>query len=102
MIVTLVHVHVRESFVGDFIRETTLNHQGSVRERGNLRFDVIRQVDDPTHFILYEAFESEEDAARHKQAPHYMRWRDTVAPWMAEPRKGIRYEVVCPGRESRS
>ena len=29
-----------------------------------------------------------EDAAAHKQTPHYAAWRDAVADMMAEPRRG--------------
>jgi hypothetical protein len=37
-----------------------------------------------------------EDPARHKETAHYAKWRDTVAPWMAEPRTSARFSNVFP------
>lgn len=96
MHVTLVHVHVKPERVNDFIEATKINHELSTRERGNRRFDVLQLADDPTHFVLYEAYESAADAAAHKATSHYLTWRDKVADWMAEPRKGIPYNGLLP------
>jgi len=97
MQVTLVHVHVKPERVAEFIEATRKNHEASIREPGNRRFDVLQSADDPARFVLYEAYVSAEDAAAHKQTPHYLQWRDTVAEWMAEPRQGIAYSGVFPG-----
>lgn len=96
MYVTLVHVHVKPEHLTQFIEATRVNHEGSVREPGNLRFDVLQSVDDPTRFIAYEAYEDEASAKAHKETPHYLDWRDTVADWMAEPRVGVRYDGLFP------
>lgn len=96
MHVTLVHVHVDADHIDDFIRATRANHEASVREPGNLRFDVLQSPTEPARFILYEAYRSAADAAAHKETDHYRRWRDTVADWMAEPRRGIAYTGLFP------
>ena len=93
MYVTLVHVHVKPENVRDFIEASLENARESVNEPGNLRFDVLRMDDDPTRFVLYEAYATAEDAAAHKDTPHYRKWRETVADWMAEPRQGIVYRT---------
>ena len=62
MHVTLVHVKVKPEHVADFIAVTRANHEASVREAGNRRFDVLQSPDDPTSFILYEACVSAGDA----------------------------------------
>ncbi len=96
MHVTLVHVHVKPEHIDDFIVATRLNHQASILESGNRRFDVLQAPENPTQFILYEAYASAEDAAAHKQTAHYLAWRDAVADWMAAPRQGVRYEGLYP------
>lgn len=96
MHVTLVHVQVKPEFIDDFIAATRLNHQASIQEAGNRRFDVLQAPDNPAQFILYEAYASAEDAAAHKQTAHYLAWRDMVADWMAEPRQGVRYDGLFP------
>ncbi|MGA1868293.1 MAG: antibiotic biosynthesis monooxygenase [bacterium] len=96
MIVTCVTVYVKEGYGDDFIKATLKNHQGSVKEPGNLRFDVLQCVDDPLRFLLYEAYESEEAAAAHKKRDHYLTWKETVADFMAKPREGVKHTVISP------
>ncbi len=96
MHVTLVHVRVRPEAVDAFIAATRANHAASVREPGNRPFDVLQSPEDPTRFLLYEAYASAEDAAAHKTAPHYLAWRDAVADIMAEPRRGEQWVELYP------
>ena len=46
--------------------------------------------------MIYEAYESDEAAAAHKSTPHYLKWRDAVRDMMAEPRIGVRYNILQP------
>ncbi|MFZ4539689.1 antibiotic biosynthesis monooxygenase [Propionivibrio sp.] len=87
MHVTLVHVRVRFEAVDAFIAATLANHESSVTEPGNRRFDVLQAPDDPARFILYEAYASAADATAHKETVHYLAWREAVAGMMAEPRR---------------
>lgn len=96
MHVTIVYVHVKPQHVADFLAATRLNHEASVNEDGNRRFDVLQSKDDATKFVLYEAYASAEEAARHKQTRHYTVWRETVADWMASPREGVSYDGLFP------
>ena len=96
MHVTIVQVQIKPEHIQDFIEAARPNHAGSVCETGNRRFDVLQRADDPTKFVLYEAYASAEDAAAHKNTPHYLKWRDTVAPWMAAPRVGTPYQGLFP------
>jgi len=101
MIVTCVHVHVKPEAINDFIEASGINHFESVKEPGNLRFDFVQQADDPTRFMLYEAYETEEAAAAHKTTDHYLKWRDTVKDMMAEPRYGVKYNILEPKERSK-
>lgn len=96
MYVTLVNVHVKQEYIEDFINATKANHENSIREPGNVRFDILQQAEDSGRFILYEAYRSKEDAAAHKDTRHYLGWRDTVADWMASPRQGVLYNGLFP------
>ena len=96
MQVTLVHVHVKPEHIADFVDATRKNHEASVREAGNRRFDVLQSPDDPARFVLYEAYASADDADAHKLTSHYLQWRETVAEWMAEPRQGVTYSGLFP------
>lgn len=96
MIATIVHVWVKPEFVSEFIAASEINHINSVKENGNLRFDVLQDAVDPCKFVLYEAYNSEQAAIEHKNTKHYALWRDTVAPMMAKPREGVKHAFVAP------
>ena len=96
MIVTAVTVYVKPENIDDFIAACTENHQSSIAEPGNMRFDVLQSMTDPARFLLYEAYESEEAAAAHKQTQHYLKWRERVSSWMARARDGVPHRVICP------
>ena len=96
MFVTTVLIQVKQKHIDDFIAATIINHEKSVKEPGNRRFDLLQQVDDSTRFILYEAYDDEAAAAAHKETGHYRTWRDAVAPFMEVPRQGIKHRSIRP------
>jgi len=91
-----VHVYVRPEYVDQFILATQENHDASIKEPGNLRFDVLQEPGNVGKFVLYEAYASEEANAKHKETAHYLKWRDLVAPMMAKPREGIKHAILYP------
>ncbi len=96
MYVTIVDVLVKSDHIQDFIEASQLNHLASIEEPGNRRFDILQSDLNPQQFILYEAYNSEDDAREHKKTTHYLNWRETVADWMEQPRSGISYTGLFP------
>jgi (4S)-4-hydroxy-5-phosphonooxypentane-2,3-dione isomerase len=96
MLIVHVHVRVLPDHVAAFIKATRANATASLQEPGIARFDVVQDVEDPTRFVLVEAYRDTEAPARHKETPHYAVWRDTVAPWMAEPRHSTKFSEIFP------
>lgn len=96
MIVVHVHVQVKPDCVEAFKQASLENAQNSIQEPGVARFDVVQQTEDPNRFVLVEVYRDEGAPAAHKETAHYQKWRDTVAPMMAEPRRGIRYTNLFP------
>jgi autoinducer 2-degrading protein len=94
MLVVHVHVHVKPECVGSFQQATIENARNSLREPGIARFDIVQQQDDPTRFVLVEAYRTADAPARHKETAHYAKWRDTVAGMMAEPRSSVKFRNV--------
>lgn len=91
LLVVHVHVHVKPESVEAFREATLANARESVKEPGIARFDVVQDTEDPTRFVLVEAYRSPQAPAAHKETAHYLTWRDTVAPMMAEPRTSRKY-----------
>ncbi len=91
-----VHVHVKPEYIEAFKQATLENAQHSVLEPGVARFDVVQSADDPTRFVLIEHYKSPDDQLKHRETARYLKWRDTVAEMMAEPRQAIKYVAIHP------
>ena len=96
MLTIQVVIRVKPDDVDAFISETIANASASLLEPGVLRFDFMRRDDDPTEFLLVEMYRTADDVAHHKTTAHYARWRDAVADMMAEPRRGVKYQLLFP------
>ena len=96
MLVVHVHAHVKPEAVEAFIAVTLENARNSIQEAGIARFDVIQQTDDPTRFVLTEVYRDTAATVAHKETPHYAKWRDMVAPMMAEPRSSVKFTNLHP------
>jgi quinol monooxygenase YgiN len=46
--------------------------------------------------VLIEIYRTADAAGAHKEAAHYQKWRDTVAPMMSEPRASVKFAAVFP------
>ena len=97
MFVVAVTVHVKPPFAGPFIEAILDNARNTRREPGNVRFDVLRAEDDPNRFLLYEAYHTPDDFAKHQQTEHYLRFKSAVADWMAQPRQGVKHHSLFFG-----
>jgi len=97
MLVVHVHVHVKPDSIEAFRQATMENARHSLLEAGIGCFDIHQRQDDPTRFVLIEGYRDAEAPARHKETAHYAKWRDAVAPMMAEPRSSVKYDRVDPG-----
>jgi quinol monooxygenase YgiN len=96
MFIVHVFVHVKSDRVEDFKSATVENARHSLEEAGIARFDVIQQQDDPSRFVLVEVYRTAEDPARHKETPHYQKWRESVEEMMMAPRQSVKYRNIFP------
>jgi (4S)-4-hydroxy-5-phosphonooxypentane-2,3-dione isomerase len=97
MLILLVQVHVKPECVERFKEITIENARCSAREPGVARFDFLAQRDDPTRFVLVEAYRDASAPAKHKETAHYAVWAEKVAEMLAEPRTRALYENAFPG-----
>jgi len=96
MYVVCVTAHVKPEHAQQFLEATLENARQTRTEPGNVRFDVLRGEDDGNRFFLYEVYRGKDDFVAHQQTAHYLRWREAVKDWMAQPRQGVRYESIFP------
>ena len=97
MYVVSVTVHVKPDCVDPFIEATLDNARNTRREPGNVRFDVSRAADEPGRFLLYEVYQTPDDFRAHQQTEHYLRWKQAVGEWMAQPRQGVKHHSIFFG-----
>jgi (4S)-4-hydroxy-5-phosphonooxypentane-2,3-dione isomerase len=97
MLIVHVFVKVKPDCVDAFKEATIANASQSLNEPGIARFDVVQQADDPTRFVLVEAYRSVEATTAHKATAHYAAWRGRMESLMAEPRSSVKYSNVFPG-----
>jgi (4S)-4-hydroxy-5-phosphonooxypentane-2,3-dione isomerase len=73
MFIVLVKVQVKpeltEEFKGAILRNAELSVQ---RDPGCVRFDVLRQEDDPTRWFFYEVYEKEQAWVDHRKSAHFL------------------------------
>ena len=93
MIALMVTIQIKPEHQKAFIKSMLDDAIGSNRdEPGCLRFDVIQDKKDPNRIYLYEVYKDEAALEAHRNAPHFIKWRDTVKDWYAGER--IRNEGI--------
>ncbi|MFB2550529.1 antibiotic biosynthesis monooxygenase [Ensifer soli] len=93
MLIQIVTVHVREGCAEEFLDAFRLNYEGTRKEPGNVRFDVLRHADAPNSFSIYEVFRSAEAVEAHRQTEHYKECIRRIESIQAAPRSKVFYEA---------
>ncbi len=96
MYIVCVTIFVKEEYLDKFVEATLENCKNTRKEEGNVRFDFLRSEEEPNRFFLYEVYKTKEDFKKHQETTHYLKWRETVAEMMAQPRQGVRYINIFP------
>jgi len=92
----IVRLEVKPERVDDFLQLVSFNASESRKEPGNLRFDVVRSVDSPTLFRLYEVYTDEAAVRAHQATAHYAKWRAEIEDLLITPRVSERFSSVFP------
>lgn len=96
MLVLHIYCRVKPEQVEAFKAATIENARNSIKEPGIARFDVMQQTDDPTRFVLVEAYRTEEARAAHRETAHYHTWKQHAEPMLAGERTRTAYSNVFP------
>ncbi|RCW97077.1 MULTISPECIES: (4S)-4-hydroxy-5-phosphonooxypentane-2,3-dione isomerase [Kosakonia] len=96
MNVTLVEINIKPDRVDEFLQVFRANHEGAIREPGNLRFDVLQDPKVKTRFFIYEAYQDAAAVQAHKETPHYLACVEKLEELMSEPRKKRSFIGLLP------
>ena len=84
MIALIVTIQIKPEHREAFMESMFGDARGSNNdEPGCLRFDVLQDSEDPNRIFLYEIYKDEAALDAHRQAPHFLKWRETVKDWFA-------------------
>ncbi|KAL7510077.1 hypothetical protein ACHAXN_006989 [Cyclotella atomus] len=70
----VVEAEIKEDRMEEFLDMIEKNAEGSRKEPGCIRFDVLQSEDAPNKFIFYEVYQDADAIAHHKLQPHYLAW----------------------------
>jgi len=95
MYVLIVSARIKPEQRGRFLEAIEANAVASVRdEPGCLRFDVVRDNDDPDHYLFYEVYRDEEAFQAHRGTDHFARWREAADVCLSEPLEATHTAMV--------
>jgi len=83
----LVFVTVKHGQEATFLRAAAANRTGSLKEPGNLRFEIYQSTETPQDFLFAEKYKSLEDATSHRQTPHFLEFLKILETVQAFPRR---------------
>jgi autoinducer 2-degrading protein len=96
MIALFARVTIKTDSIDRFLRYLEADVVGSLAEEGCLRFDVLRDPDQPGVFYLYEAYVDDAAYERHKQAPYFQAMFAEAGDTFAGPPEGYRGVALLP------
>ncbi len=102
MFVQFVHIKIKPGRSNEFLEVFRVNYEGTRRESGNFRFDVLQDPEDDTRFVIYEVFESEDAVAEHRKTAHYKQTVQALESLMEGPRRKDLYRLIMPTAEDRA
>jgi autoinducer 2-degrading protein len=88
MICMLIEVHVKPSMLDEFleiIKYNAVHSEGD--EPGCMRFDVLRDSNDPLKFFFYEVYKDKAAQLAHREMPHFAKWAKFI-------KKGLDGEIM--------
>ncbi|HET8993542.1 MAG TPA: putative quinol monooxygenase [Rhodococcus sp. (in: high G+C Gram-positive bacteria)] len=97
MIFIVVKFKVRSEHQDEWLETTKAFTEATRAEPGNLWFDWSRSVDDPSEFVLVEAFRDGDAGAAHVGSEHFEKGLDAMRPALAETPRILNMEI--PGVE---
>lgn len=94
----LVTVDIKPDRIDDFLKAMEDDVVKSRKEEdGCLRFDLLKDRENPNRFIFYEAYKDDDSAATHKTTPHYNSWAEFKSSGGVESQSVVKVETETIG-----
>lgn len=96
MFAMLVEINIKENLEKEFLEVFKRNQIGTRKEKGNLRFDVLRDPEIRTRFYAYEVYKNELALKEHRNTDHYLQCVKDLENIMTGTRSKKIFEWVMP------
>lgn len=90
----MVRVEIAESRLDKFLEAMRIDVEGSRKEPGCLRFELLRDKENPLAFSFFEMYKDEDAVTKHKETPHYKAWADFKAEGGVLSQTVSKYDVL--------
>jgi (4S)-4-hydroxy-5-phosphonooxypentane-2,3-dione isomerase len=88
MLAVIAKVKVKPEQVERFLTFLRADVEGTLREPGCVRFEVLRDEADPNVFYMYEIFKDRAAYALHQEAPYFKAFFAEAGDTLAGPPEG--------------
>ena len=85
MLIITAKVRMQDDKVEEFLDAVRVMQPQVMHDPGAMQYSLHRSADDPTEFIFYEKYESEEAFAYHLSTAHFQVLSGRIDPLMATP-----------------
>ena len=96
MFIFQVHHYIKPERADAYKAATLENARKTLQEPGVIRFDVLQDKEDATHFSLFEVYRDEEARAEHLETEHFKAWRNVAIEAFARRGHGYEFEALYP------
>jgi len=96
MIHIIVRIEPKPEQIEAFLELATYDARNSRKEPGCLRFDVLREKDNPGKFAFYEVYKDDDAVKAHQQTAHYARWKSEIEALCKVPRTSEKFTTLDP------
>ena len=102
MLIFQFHHFIKSELVEAYKEAILANARLTVQEPGIIRFDVMQDSEDPTHFCLMEVYRDIEARETHLQTAHFLQFKDAVfgQEMFAQKGQGWEFAALFPVEEA--
>lgn len=94
MYIVLMWLDLNAQDVEAFLVATLEMGHAALKEKGTRRFEVLRDENVPTRFVVYKATKTRADHETHLTTAHASRWLAQVTPMLAAPMRVNSYNQL--------
>lgn len=81
----VTYVDVYPNFAADAVKLLTEFRDASLKDKGAVRFEVLRDVGRPNHMAIVEVWSSRQAYEAHRMQPYTRQFREKLQPMLGSP-----------------